>query len=161
MKRIRLTKGKFALVDDDDFITLNAISWFAFNNNGNWYARTCLRSVDGSKRKFVTMHSYMNPGVLTDHVDGNGLNNQRCNLRTATNAQNRLNQVNKRAKASSRYRGVSWNKDKNKWRAEIKHLGKRKMLGYFTSEIEAAKAYDKAGFERDPVFFTPNIKEQE
>jgi hypothetical protein len=78
-------------------------------------------------------------GFEVDHVNGNGLDNRRANLRTVTHAQN---QQNKRANAhaTSRYRGVYWHKGKRRWAAEAKHNGKTVHLGRYTDEHTAAEA---------------------
>jgi hypothetical protein len=84
------------------------------------------------------------PGVEIDHQDGNGLNNQKYNLRICTTAQNGANQRTQSRKKSSRFKGVNWDKDRQKWYAHIKVNQVLKNLGRFSSEIEAAKAYNKA-----------------
>lgn len=83
-------------------------------------------------------------GMHTDHINGNGLDNRRCNLHKAV-------------ACSSRYRGVCWNKLQQQWVAYISVEGKRLNLGVFDCEFVAAAAYDVAGFARDPEHFTPNF----
>lgn len=78
-----------------------------------------------------------------DHKDGNGLNNQRSNLRTATRAQNARNR-RIRTDNTSGFKGVTWRKDLGKWNAFIEIKTKRIHLGYFTDPMEAACAYDMA-----------------
>ena len=95
----------------------------------------------------MTLHRLLlGSAVLVDHRDGNGLNNQRSNLRPATHAQN-LQNTRKRAGTTSRFKGVCWNKKKQAWVAFIKHEGKKKYLGCFSSEEVAARAYDFAASE--------------
>lgn len=139
MKKILLTQGKYAIVDDEDFDELNQQKWF-FHSNG--YA---VGKVDG---KAVYMHrviagtpSYM----LTDHANGDKLDNQRTNLRICTYAQNGYNQ--RTNSGSSIYKGVCWITRDKKWRAQITLNKKRKFLGYFNNEIDAAKAYNEAATE--------------
>jgi hypothetical protein len=79
--------------------------------------------------------------MVTDHIDGNGLNNTKSNLRICTHRQN-LHNIKR--KGTSKYPGVSWYKNSNKWRATIRINGKVKHLGLFTDEREAAKSYEKA-----------------
>ena len=81
--------------------------------------------------------------VETDHKDGNGLNNQRYNLRWATKTQNRQNQRPQEG-CTSRFKGVRWDKNARKWRACIKVQGKQVHLGFYSLEIDAARAYDNA-----------------
>ena len=95
------------------------------------------------------MHRVINdtPKILgTDHIDGNPLNNQKSNLRNATKSQNGMNRKSNR-NSSSKYKGISWNKQNKKWRGEIQKNKKRYGLGYFKSEIEAARAYNKKALE--------------
>ena len=81
-------------------------------------------------------------GFVTDHIDGNGLNNQRHNLRFITQRQNSQNRVN--VASSSRYPGVCWYKERGKWVASIRVKGRSKHLGCFTYEEDASQAYKKA-----------------
>ena len=84
------------------------------------------------------------PGHLVcDHINRNGLDNRKKNLRNCTKRENNLNQPAQR-NSVSRYKGVYRRKNMKKWAACIKSKGKQRHLGYFNSEMEAAKAYDKA-----------------
>ena len=83
------------------------------------------------------------PGEQCDHIDGDGLNNCRDNLRLATNGQNQHNRAPNRA-GSSRFKGVWWSKDREKWRTQIQCDRKVIRIGHFDSETEAARAYDHA-----------------
>jgi hypothetical protein len=96
-------------------------------------------------------------GMTTDHINGDGLDNRRCNLRVCTWSQNRRNQTRKMEGCTSRFRGVSWDPPNGKWRAAIRVDGGRIALGRFVSEYDAAGAYDAAGISRDPEHFTPNF----
>jgi len=143
MKEIALTKGKVALVDDNDFERLNRHKWCVQTTRHTFYAIRQMRFELGGKQKTIYMHrEILNfpKGKLTDHVDGNGLNNQRSNLRTVTLRQNLQN---RHAVKSSRYPGVYRFKYRNfqKWRAKIDVDGKRIFLGFFDSEEEAFDAY--------------------
>jgi hypothetical protein len=138
---IPLTKGKFAIVDAADFVWLSRFKWHCVINNKRAYA---YHSFDD---KNMGMHRViMNPppGLVVDHIDGNGLNNTRANLRICTSAQNICN-CKGRSK-TSKYKGVSWSK-RNKWASVISLNLKRIHIGYFDDEIEAAKAYDKKAKE--------------
>jgi hypothetical protein len=146
MKRIKLTQGKYALVDDEDFEWLNQWKWHAFKRPHTFYASRNICSSDG-KRGLLLMHRLLTEapkGREVDHKDGNGLNNQRVNLRVCTDQENRQNRC-KPSHNKSGYKGVSWHKRSKKWHAQIGANGiKMKSLGYFTNKIEAAKAYDSA-----------------
>jgi len=132
MKTIPLTRGKVALVDDEDYERLSKFKWFARKSKHGWYAS-----------RHVSMHQELVTARVVDHRDGDGLNNQRSNLRAATREQNARSR-RKRSKLTSRFKGVSWAADRKKWRAQIMANGKSKMLGSFEREAEAAAAYDAA-----------------
>jgi hypothetical protein len=159
MKMIPLTQGKFALVDDEDFEYLNQFKWCADKIGIKWY---CGRNiVIGTNKKFIRMHRIIlgleiGDGKHTDHIDGNGLNNQRSNLRICTNAENRYNQ--KKKQGSSIYKCVSWNKKTMKWISKITFKGKQIYLGSFNIEEDAAKAYDKKAMELFGEFARTNFK---
>ena len=90
-----------------------------------------------------------------DHINGNRSDNRPENLRMVTHQQNQMAFINKRDGASSKYRGVGWNKKKQKWRARISKGGHEKHLGLFSDELDAAIAYNKAalslGFEKEAL----------
>lgn len=109
MKKIKLTQGEFALVDDEDFDELNKFKWHV----GKYYKKNCLyalrKTFDKGKKKSVLMHRQimLTPrGMVTDHKDHNGLNNQRSNLRVCSHADNIRNSA-KSIKGTSKYKGVS------------------------------------------------------
>src|SRR5689334_17780885 len=127
-KIIKLTQGKIALVDDEDFDFLNKWKWHA-NSNGRkniFYAKRL------DSNKIVSMHrvilSITDPKIIVDHKDGDGLNNQRSNLRIATPSQNN---ANRRPMGSSKYLGVYYHKSSKKWKAQIGKNGTNTSLGYF------------------------------
>ncbi len=156
MKKIKLTQGKYALVDDCDFEWLNKWKWF-YGNGG--YAARNSPTVNG-KRKAIYMHRVIMKtpeGEETDHKDMNGINNQRGNLRTCTKSQNCMNR--RRYKNSiSKYKGVSWKKETGRWGASIKFNQKQLHIGYFTCEEKAGKAYDKLAKELFGEFAYLNFK---
>ena len=144
MKRIPLTQGKVALVDDDFYEYLNQFKWCVKKNRDTFYAIRHVMKKGNTKRIWMHREILNSPeGMLTDHRDGDGLNNQRSNLRVCSHVQNNRNR-RMRLDNSSGYKGVQWRKDREKWRAIIKVGQKLKHIGNFTSKIEAAKAYDKA-----------------
>ena len=98
------------------------------------------------------------PKIQGDHIDGNGLNNQRYNLRTATHTQNQRNRKNF-IKGTSKYKGVSLNKKNKKWIVRIRNGGKQIYLGHFLDEIEAAKKYDEMAKIYHKEFAYINFKE--
>lgn len=148
MKQIPLSQGLFALVDDEDFEYLNQFKWSARKSKNTYYALRNSCGRNNKKRFIIFMHRIVlglnDLQIKGDHVDGNGLNNQRYNLRPSTNAENARNAKPNKNK-SSKYKGVSLKKDHydKKWSARITFDRKQINIGYFKDEIEAAKAYDK------------------
>ena len=144
MKEIKLTQGKVALVDDEDFEYLNQWKWCAAKYGNLFYA---VRGVGLPNRR--TKHIKMTNIIMgeppldmwRDHLDGNGLNNQRGNLRFVTKRQNGQN---RHYTKNPHLPGVYWNKKNSKWVAEICINGKGMYLGSFPYEEEAFKAYRKA-----------------
>lgn len=141
--RIPLTRGKFALVDEDDAALVGQFKWNARpNRNGMvWYAARTVWIPDG--QRFITqrMHSLITGFAQTDHINGDGLDNRRSNLREATRAENQRNQW--KTHGTSRYKGVSLNAGKGKpWHAQLRIGGRTLHLGLFESEADAALAYD-------------------
>jgi hypothetical protein len=152
MKRIALTKGKEALVDDQDYEYLMQWKWKASHNRNTFYANACTSRTYPGGRQYFSMHRLVAAqigfplGDKVDHVNRNGLDNQRNNLRPATNVQNSGNQKIHRTNTSG-YRGVTWRKARGRWRAEIRIDGKLIELGSFNDPMEAAKAYNEAALK--------------
>jgi hypothetical protein len=146
MKLIPLTQGHFAQVDDRDFEFLSQWRWCVHidkSRSKTYYAKRKIWK-NGTSLD-VRMHRViMEPAESyeVDHKDGNGLNNQRSNLRVATKGENQRNQRPYK-KGSSKYKGVSKNKSKSKpWAAKITVNNVTQLIGTFKTEIEAAQAYD-------------------
>lgn len=143
MREIPLSQGKVAIVDDEDFERLSQYKWHTRRSTETlFYARR--KPWAGGDRFDILMHREIlqaPKGVWVDHVDGNGLNNTRNNLRLCTVAENSRNQKKQSGK-SSQFKGVGWSKHSRKWRAYIRIDGKSVQIGLFTNESEAARAYD-------------------
>jgi len=157
-RRIRLTEGKFTIVDPQDFYWLNNFDWCAKEYHGGFHA---VRFNNHGDTMILSMHrQIMNQplGLLVDHRNRDGLDNRRDNLRLATRSQNNCN-TTKRKNTSSRFVGVSFDKRKQRWVAYINYNGKRIFLGYFDSEIEAAKAYDEAAKKYHAEFARLNFSD--
>ncbi|MFH1369694.1 MAG: AP2 domain-containing protein [Planctomycetota bacterium] len=160
-RRISLGEGRFTILDQQDFYRLGNFNWFAERRGECFYAVRHLISPD-EPTKIIRMHRViMNApkGLLVDHKNNDGLDNRRENLRLATSSQNNCNK-RKRKNASSRFVGVSFNKLKRRWCAYICFNGKNIWLGWFDSEIEAAKAYDEAARKYHGEFAKLNFPEE-
>ena|SRR5579871_6540427 len=153
MREIQLTQGLVALVDDEDFETLSVYKWCAHRSyeNGSFYAvRRDVNIAPGVPGKIIKMHQMLlgeRPGYEIDHEDNNGLNNQRYNLRFLTHSRNLANIPKRSGEYSSIYKGVSYDKERNRWAAYIG--GKpRIFIGRYSTEEQAAKMYDKVALYR-------------
>lgn len=164
MKEILLDKGKSTLVDDEDFERLNAFRWYAHFHHGNWYAR---RSAYGQgKHKTLSMHRVIlnaPKGAEVDHENGNGLDNQRHNVRLVTGAQNQFN-AKLRKDSKSGFKGVSLHRSNGKrtgrWKAAIKCQGRSIQLGVFVNPEDAARAYDHKAMELRGKFARLNFPKE-
>jgi hypothetical protein len=158
-RRITLTQGKYAIVDPEDFERLNKHKWFANSDGRTYYA--CRNSRKGKKRIQIKMHrEIINPPdhLVVDHINYNGIDNRKANLRQATRSQNNMNKPIFKTKAHlSRYKGVTWNKRSKKWQVLISYNRRRKFLGCFEDEIAAAKAYDEAAKKHHKEFAVLNF----
>lgn len=140
MKEIQLTQGKVALVDDEDFEYLNQWKWLAHSDGNNFYAEHHVLSykIDGKKHnKSVKMHRLiMKPSsnMHIDHINRNGLDNRKENLRIVTHRENHHNRINSR-----KYIGVA--AIKNGFAARIKICNRSMHIGFFKTEEDASKAY--------------------
>lgn len=144
MRLIKLTRGQFAIVDDCDFDDLDQFSWRASplsgTNRGKFRAQRDYLD-DFGFRHVERMHSRITGYAMTDHINGNPLDNRRANLRPVTASQNSCN-VGKR-RGSSIYKGVHRTRS-GKWAAKITRDGVTRTLGTFTSETFAAFVYDES-----------------
>lgn len=151
MKTIRLSNGEECLVDDEDFDMLSSINWFPkVAERSSTYA-TC-----NTNKKYGLAKSSMHrvvmkaeKGQYVDHINGNGLDNRKENLRLCTNSENLRNRNKRNKKDSSKYKGVSKMVPKGPnhsklWRSYINLNGKQYFLGNYYSEEEARQAYDNA-----------------
>lgn len=147
MKTIVANRGRVILVDDADFVFVSQYNWTTVKYKHTFYA---IRNIFRGHKviRHVFMHRELlglhpGDGVKIDHEDGNGLNNQRYNLRHATGTQNNANR-RKGTGTTSRFKGVYLDKRRRTWQAEIK-IGRRKQyLGSFSDETQAALAYNAA-----------------
>lgn len=149
MRLIPLSQGLFAKVDDADYEWLMQWKWSASRTGRLVYAIRSTGSKWSPPRKTYSMHRVIAgvaSGIKVDHWDNDGLNNQRFNLRPATNSQNNANQRCP-ITSTSGFKGVHWMKNRNKWHAQIRVSGVRIHLGMFEDKISAAAAYNAAALE--------------
>lgn len=156
MKQIPLTQGKSALVDDDIFELIMAmrhhrnqdvVKWHAYNHHRSWYAH-CNFKLPNGKWTTLRLHRFVmnaSKGQIVDHINHDGLDNRRSNLRIVDASENQFNSRKRRSGALSKYKGVA--KVGIKWTAQITHKKKYYYLGFFDSELAAALAYDKKAIE--------------
>ncbi len=142
MKKIKLTQGKVALVDNEDFEYLNQFKWYALNPFKDlWYAVRSAPREEGKTRGVIRMHKVIiNTNKLVDHIDGDGLNNQRGNLREATVTQNNVNRK-KRSKGVETIKKLYKGKQYIYYRARCRKEGKDYLSKQYPTHEEAAVAY--------------------
>lgn len=139
MKEIKMSKGKVMLIDDSDYGLMSRFAWSWFKSRNTYYAST-----DIGGRCRILAHRLIlgaKQGQLTDHIDGDGLNNQRSNIRLCSRSQN-CQHTKIRMDNRTGYRGV--HKLAKGFVAKIRSNGERHYLGYFPTAIEAAQVYDIA-----------------
>ncbi len=145
---IYLGRGNYAIVDTKNLRTLSSSRWCLFVQGDKRYARRYESGKNGGRKTIFMHREILNTpdGFLTDHVNGNGLDNRETNLRVCTRGQNRQNSL-KKTKASSKYKGVYWQKSAKKWKARLTFEKKSIYLGLYQDEKIAAKAYDQKAIE--------------
>jgi len=134
-RSIALSRGRFVWVDEQDFAIVSKHSWHCYTNNRVNYARS-------GKIRMHRLILRPPDGMVIDHIDGDGLNNRRSNLRICTPAENSAN----RSIASKHgFKGVSFKaqRKRNPWQAALKFRGQRVSLGSYPTKEDAARAYDK------------------
>lgn len=144
MKQIPLTQNKYAIVDDEDYISLSKHKWFSYRIQSEYFYAG--RKNIGNSSRTIAMHRIiMNApkGMDVDHINHDTLDNRKCNLRVCTHAQNLANsRIAKNNKSG--YKGVSFNAKELRWRANIRVNNKPMLLGVFKSKLEAARVYNEA-----------------
>lgn len=149
MKQIPLTKGQFALVDDEDYQRVIQHKWSASRSiNGNvFYAKTRLKEGRGLQNRIVAMHRIIlgvtDPNIHVDHINGIGTDNRRSNLRLCSRSENGANRSATRV-SSTGYKGVYCYNAKYGWVARIVHEGSSVYIGTFPTPEDAARAYNEA-----------------
>jgi hypothetical protein len=142
-KQIQLTKGQFATVDDSDFEYLNQFKWHLVEKTHKFYAYRRDYSLNKTKGIMISMHRVImnaKPGTIIDHINQDGLDNRKENLKFVSKSQNAFNSGIKSHNTNG-FKGIE--KSGTKWRASIKIDGIRFRSDNFVSKEEAAQAYNK------------------
>jgi hypothetical protein len=160
MKRIKLTRGKHTIVDDDDFERLSKHKWQAVKGGKKLISwRACRSETVNGKKKHIPMSNEIMPpqkGFVVDHKNNDSLDNRKENLRFATLSQN---QHNKRKQTGNhRFKGIYFNKRYKIYSASINFNYKARHIGYYKTDVEAAKAYDVVAKELFGEFANLNFK---
>ncbi len=147
------------LLDAEDYEIQNQYTWSIDTSRPDGKPRVMRHDVlpDGKRRVHLLHRDILNAphGMEVDHINGNQLDERRCNIRLCTHAENMRNRQKFR-NCSSQYKGVSMDKNSNTWIAHIQVNGVQKYLGGFTTEIDAAKAYNEAAKALYGEFALPN-----
>ena len=154
-------KGKyFAIVDDEDFERISEYKWYArsTSKSNKIYASRTERKTE---RKEISMTNQIlnfesDHRIMIDHINFDGLDNRKSNLRICTAKQNMMHRQKHKKNLTSLYKGVSWHKQGKKWRADIYINNKCTFLGYFESETDAARTYNKKAKEEFGEFAVLN-----
>src|SRR5574343_1897382 len=146
---ISKTHGSLQIsVDDEDYEYLSKYKWSIYKRGSTYY---CVSSISGKHRqihRFILEHHSNNlENMVVDHINGNGLDNRKENLRICTIAQNIMNSSKRKGVTYSKFKGVTWDKMDKTWIAYIMFNRKRIHIGCFKSEIEAACAYNVAAIK--------------
>ncbi len=154
MKKIPLTQGKFALVDDEDYEWLMQWKWCYRPNKKRKQVYAYRRETVNGKRIVFLMHrEILKPrrGLVIDHINNNGLDNRRKNIRICSYAQNSRNSEARKTKKYSKFKGVSRKRnhlgERVYWYARIHFGDTRLYLGSFKTEKEAHEAYKQAAMK--------------
>lgn len=140
MRKIKLTRGQYAIIDDADYDLISQFNWHC---SAKGYAERSAHNGETRKMHRVIMNAP--DGMQVDHINRNKLDNRRSNLRLCTNTQNVANTP---PRPGRKYKGISFIESTNRWKAEIYTLGKSRYLGVFNCPKKAALAYNKAAVQK-------------
>jgi len=143
-------------VDDQWYDRLSKFKWYSWNSRGKYYA---VRKVN---REMTFMHRIIagTPvGMITDHINGNTLDNRCSNLRICDYSQNQHNRI-RNSSSTSCFKGVSYNKIAGRFQVRIAIAGKQMHIGYFENEEDAARAYDQAAIKYHREYAVLNFPDE-
>jgi hypothetical protein len=152
MKYLKLTRGKTAIVDDEDLDYLSQFRWHYSGSDKYGYAEKTTY-LGGGRKNQKSEHIYLHRFItsakrdeIVDHINRNRLDNRKENLRVCEKRQNQVNQEMRKDNKSG-FKGVCWNRFLNKWQVGISYRGKNIHLGLFTDIKKAAKVYNQAAIK--------------
>lgn len=154
-RKIPLTRGQFAIIDEEDYARISKHKWCCHKMgmvSKRFYASRSEKYTVNKSRPTILMHReilglYMGREPQVDHINGNSLDNRKCNLRIMTQVENSMAKRIRSPRYLSKYRGVTLQRRSGKWIARAGGNGVKKHIGVYESEIEAAKAYNKRAIE--------------
>jgi len=142
VRRISLSQGKYTIVDDDDYLNLIAFKWYYSHG----YAVRHPKMVRGYRRGKISIHReilHTPKGKLTDHINGNTLDNRKSNLRIVDIYKNGWNQKILKNTPSG-FKDIYWRKTDKAWEVRVMEHGKRHSVGYFKNKDDAVDALLRA-----------------
>lgn len=161
MKQIRLTRSQVALIDDEDYDKVSQYLWYAHKGKGSNTLYAYAGITKNNKQDTIKMHRLIldlnDSNISVDHINRNGLDNRKVNLRKCSHYQNCFNTIG-RKNSSSIYKGVS--KDDNKYISQIRINGIKYVLGYYNTQKEAAIVYDAIARYYMKEFAYTNFEEE-
>lgn len=157
-----MAQPQYAKVDPADYKRLRGYEWLAKKGGKSFYARRRVASGEKRKNRLTYMHQdviQVPEGMVIDHINHDGMDNRSANLRAATYSQNMYHRRKRSGATHSKYKGIHLDKTRRKWHASITFAKKKIHLGYFRSEIDAARAYDRAARKYHGEFASLNFPE--
>ena len=149
------------LIDDEDFDLISKYNWYVYkpHKSTTYYSRAT-HTIKENKNAKIYIHRLIlgvtDPSIFVDHIDGNGLNNQKLNLRICSQSENMRN-MKKPISNKSGFKGVFYRKDRNTYAAAIVVKGKKHHLGHFKNKLDAANAYNQAAIKYFGEFAKLNV----
>ena len=159
-RRIRMAQPRYAKVDPADYKRLKRYEWITRKGKNSFYTLRYVAGGKGKKGTLIYLHQEVievPKGMVIDHINHDGMDNRCANLRPATYSQNLCHRKKRSGVTQSKYKGIYWIKNSRKWQALITFEKKKICLGYFRSEIDAARAYDRAAKMYHGEFASPNF----